>query len=1022
MKKLKSFLLLLLCLGSLSAQTFVGKLNYHPENFPKLLSSSDTIKILAVMVEFKKYKDPNASGDGTFGSIYTQAYGDTILDPLPFDAKYFSSHLDFAKNYFAKVSNGKLNVAYTILPQVITVSDTMRKYSPIPQNASDQTNLGKFAKEVWQIASTTYPDLDFSKYNLFTVFHAGVGREFSVPGSIGNERDIPSVYLGLNSLKNIFGSSFKGFSVNGGNFFINNTMILPSTESREVSSVSGNELVQLTINGLIVSSIASHLGLPDLFNTSTGTTAISRFGLMDGSSIFAYSGIFPPEPCAWEKIYLGWATPVTLSIADARINIAARRTAAINDTTILKVPINSTEYYLIENRQRDANKDGLKLTYNLHGQSYTFSLDKDKGRFQWYGVDTVKGVVTDVDDFDWAAPGNGIVIWHVDENIIGNTIANDRINADPDHRGLYVEEADGIFDIGVKYQSITGDVGYGDGYQEDMWYAGNTGKYFKNKFGPDTKPNTNSNSGANSLITMQNFSAPANKMGFNISFGGSDVKLVTRAKLNLDFPGEHKSLIALFGFNKPNYFLVDGNDLKRFNSNGSLESDFKNFTYNVPAGLTFKGVQYIVGATGKTLNVYSKNVSSEEFYNSNNDLMKSVSLPFEIISPITIKEKEEQLFIYACTSEGHLLEVGVNTLLTLSTLDQSYFEKYPNIPAGVIAVSSGTTPDYIAGLSNEGFNDSQLHHISLTEFPFFKDVLTEDNDGNFVNITASTPRNSVLFRVIKNGNVLTSFELPSSKNILDYSVADLFSDGQNYIIIQDGNYLKAYNYSGGVADNFPFTEPNGDEFLGAPLAVDFNNDGITEIIAYTKHGSIYAINPKTGKVVDGFPLSTGAYPMASPVLYSEKIDGSGIIKPYLVWLDYSSTLYVWSLSQSQGKTYWAGQYGDAGNTSFVQAPTSTNQVTEYFPTDRAYNYPNPVYGGETQIRYYVSENSDVQIKIFDLAGGLVADLTDHAAGGFDHETNWNVNKVQSGVYYAHVQVNGESGKSASKIIKIAVIK
>ena len=32
-------------------------------------------------------------------------------------------------------------------------------------------------------------------------------------------------------------------------------------------------------------------------------------------------------------------------------------------------------------------------------------------------VDTLKGVVLDVDEFDWAVPGNGILIWHIDEKI-----------------------------------------------------------------------------------------------------------------------------------------------------------------------------------------------------------------------------------------------------------------------------------------------------------------------------------------------------------------------------------------------------------------------------------------------------------------------------------------------------------------------------------------------------------------------------------------------------------------------------
>ena len=107
------------------------------------------------------------------------------------------------KNYYQKVSNGKTNIEFTILPDTFSVSKTMRNYSPIP-GSDDFTPMGKFAKEVWTIADQMYPGFNFSDYNLFVIFHAGVGRDISLPGSIGNERDLPSVYLGETSLKEYF--------------------------------------------------------------------------------------------------------------------------------------------------------------------------------------------------------------------------------------------------------------------------------------------------------------------------------------------------------------------------------------------------------------------------------------------------------------------------------------------------------------------------------------------------------------------------------------------------------------------------------------------------------------------------------------------------------------------------------------------------------------------------------------------------------------------------------------------------
>ncbi|HSL87697.1 MAG TPA: T9SS type A sorting domain-containing protein, partial [Ignavibacteriaceae bacterium] len=87
-----------------------------------------------------------------------------------------------------------------------------------------------------------------------------------------------------------------------------------------------------------------------------------------------------------------------------------------------------------------------------------------------------------------------------------------------------------------------------------------------------------------------------------------------------------------------------------------------------------------------------------------------------------------------------------------------------------------------------------------------------------------------------------------------------------------------------------------------------------------------------------------------------------------------------------------------------------------------YNYPNPVYDSQTFIRYYVSEESRINIKIFDLAGGFVAELNDFAPAGIDSETVWDVSNIQSGVYLARLEAVSTSGKSESQVIKIAVVK
>ena len=115
----------------------------------------------------------------------------------------------------------------------------------------------------------------------------------------------------------------------------------------------------------------------------------------------------------------------------------------MTDTVILKVPINSKEYYLVENRNRDVNKDGETVTYISNGNVLTKSFAADSDKFSSYDVSDINGVVTDVDEYDWGLPGSGILIWHIDENIIDDNLTDNSINAGA-KKGVFVEEADGV--------------------------------------------------------------------------------------------------------------------------------------------------------------------------------------------------------------------------------------------------------------------------------------------------------------------------------------------------------------------------------------------------------------------------------------------------------------------------------------------------------------------------------------------------------------------------------------------------
>jgi outer membrane protein assembly factor BamB len=264
--------------------------------------------------------------------------------------------------------------------------------------------------------------------------------------------------------------------------------------------------------------------------------------------------------------------------------------------------------------------------------------------------------------------------------------------------------------------------------------------------------------------------------------------------------------------------------------------------------------------------------------------------------------------------------------------------------------------------------------------------------------------------------IINKFELPSLQSAVNYSLADIKNDRNIYLVTASDTKLYAYSLNGSMADNFPFISKSSETFEGIALAADIEGDSKSEIIFYTDTGKLYSIDGGTGKIVNSFPISFGYELSTSPILFlaDNKINIAGV--------DTTQSFKGWSISGTEGRLDWTDQFANQMNQSFITNALANNSVNEFFPERKAYNYPNPVYGNQTAIRYYVSEDSKINIKIIDLAGDYVAEINDNAQGGMDNETLWSVNDIQSGVYLARIEAAGSSGKTESVVIKIAVVK
>lgn len=179
--------------------------------------------------------------------------------------------------------------------------------------------------------------------------------------------------------------------------------------------------------GVIVHEMGHLMGLPDLYPTTTqggvtgnfsgvGVFDLMGFGLWGNSLLLDQDT--PAHLSAWSKMFLGWLNPVELSTTSFANILAPVEAAPEAFKVLINGPGDPTQYILIENRQ------------------ITDTTVPDPA---WL--------------FDNSLPGTGVVIWHVDEDVINGGLATNSVNIDPDFKGLDVEEADGGDELD---QTITG--------------------------------------------------------------------------------------------------------------------------------------------------------------------------------------------------------------------------------------------------------------------------------------------------------------------------------------------------------------------------------------------------------------------------------------------------------------------------------------------------------------------------------------------------------------------------------------
>lgn len=949
-------------------------------------------------------------------------------DYLVHDYEFFDRWMIHLTDFFNDASHGAYNLQYTLYPDVFTLPQTMAYYGEDSEDATD-ARLKEFFENTMQMAD---PQIDFSQYGGLIIFHAGAGQESDI-NRIRTE-EIWSTFLTRARLQYWFdedNDDYQGYPADGAH--LTNIVIVPEHEYQDYfpgEDEDDADIHLFSLYGVLCHQFGHILGLPSLFDNDSSngpSQGIGNWGLM-GTGIWNASGYVPAQVSAWCRVYLGWENPIVVTSDAENLPVEHFLNHSMVDNRVYKIPISDAEYFLIENRQQ--NPDGSVDPYNGL-PSYTFTLlpEGEQDYYEHYPElpffnfmkNRYKG-----SEWDFMLPGlggpipmgmnvpvdgSGLLIWHIDENVIAQNFTTNfdlnTINANASHKGVDLEEADGIQHLDT---AALDQYKYGGPF--DSFRAGNNDYFGQlNHNGMISLPTAESYYGGIPL-EVYDISESGNTMTFSVRFGwrlssgyGGPNPINACA---VDFDGDGKLEIVYPQPDGQIHIWKDEQPLPGFPlSRMPMEQLYvwtgSKFYFPMQVGTTARlykldssGGEYLPNFAGKTWATHPL-TNGESLFMAFNDA----------------HSEKGSLFRYDFASEN--LQEIKNFESPIAT-NMAWYENSLYIPT---------------------FQDEQLLVWQYGD-SFTERVLAVPADSTLVGIfvaplkppTSSGDANLIvqclnsIYVFDSENQILPGFPyVHDMQSTAPLTIADWDQNGTLELLISSDRGVAVIDYSGSLVSPASLSLAASDSlaFSSGVLVADIDHDGKNEILGAFSNNRLMCWDSDF-RSKPGFPVSFAKPSRNLPIL-AEASDGQ--IYAWLACDDGSIHRQLLpSANLNDFKPGWDTEYGNLKRTASRGLSGLTNQYesSELFVPGELYIFPNPlksIYDQKLTLNVMTSKDSELEVRIFDIKGNLIHSQKGQAKAYLRNRDLIQIpaEKLGSGVYIAVVS----AGKQ-SRSIKFAVEK